>query len=204
MMWSGSGCSPAASFAASRAGSRPGWTPRASGDRCRAAAPGRRGPRWRARAPGSRSTSCPRRSPRRRTRCSLLIPDPTNPGHDATGQTIYFGVVPTGSSDVNDAGHARFNDRQLLRDPLFRPPAPGRMPADRPPVPAARSPGREPTETYQLASHFDLRDREPAGHRAAAGSRAAAVRRPRLSPGGSGGVRFQSPPRTQLALPPRT
>jgi hypothetical protein len=129
---------------------------------------------------------------------SPLVPDPTNPGHDATGQTIYFGVVPTGSSDVNDAGHARFNDHSCYEIRCFvrrhRPECPRSGPQCSCPITWS-----EPTETYQLASHFDL---DGTANRPVtvqlpdlAQLHASAVR---LSPGGSGGVRFQTPPGSQL------
>jgi hypothetical protein len=129
---------------------------------------------------------------------SPLIPDPTNQNHDATGQTIYFGVVPTGSSDVNDAGHARFNDHSCYEIRCFvrrhRPECPRSGPQCSCPITWS-----EPTETYQLASHFDLDG---------TANRPVTVQLPdlaqlhadavRLSPGGSGGVRFQTPPGSQL------
>jgi hypothetical protein len=129
---------------------------------------------------------------------SPLVPDPTNLGHDATGQTIYFGVVPTGSSDVDDAGHARFNDHCCYEIRCFvrrhRPECPRSGPQCSCPITWS-----EPTETYQLASHFDLDG---------TANRPVTVQLPdlaqlhadavRLSPGGSGGVRFQTPPGSQL------
>ena len=39
-----------------------------------------------------------------------LIADPAKPGSDAAGATIYFGLVPTGSADVDSSGTARFDD----------------------------------------------------------------------------------------------
>ena len=129
---------------------------------------------------------------------SPLVPDPTNPGHDATGETIYFGVVPTGSSDVDDAGHARFDDHSCYEIRGFvrrhRPECPRSGPQCSCPITWS-----EPTETYQLAPHFDLDG---------TANRPVTVQLPdlkqlhadavRLSPGGSGGVRFQTPPGSQL------
>lgn len=131
---------------------------------------------------------------------SPLIPDPTNVNHDAAGQTIYFGVVPTGSSDVDDAGQARFDDHSCYEIRCFvrrhRPECPRTGPQCSCPVTWS-----EPTEVYQLASHFDL---DGTAHRPVtvqlpdlAQLHADAVR---LSPGGSGGVRFQTPPGSQLAF----
>ncbi|HEU5387293.1 MAG TPA: hypothetical protein VFV73_15445 [Streptosporangiaceae bacterium] len=129
-----------------------------------------------------------------------LVPDPTVPGHDAAGQTIYFGLIPTGSSDVDDAGQARFDDRSYYEIRCFvrrhRPECPRSGPQCHCPVTWS-----EPTETYQLASHFDLEG---------TANRPVTVQLPdlaqlhadavRLSPAGSGGVRFQSPPRSQLSI----
>ena len=131
---------------------------------------------------------------------SPLVPDPTDLGHDAAGQTIYFGVVPTGSSDVDDAGQARFDDHSCYGIRCFvrrhRPECPRSGPQCHCPITWS-----EPTETYQLASHFDLEG---------TANRPVTVQLPdlaqlhadavRLSPGGSGGVRFQSPPRSQLSI----
>lgn len=131
---------------------------------------------------------------------SLLIPDPTNPSHDATGQTIYFGVAPSGSSDIDDAGQARFDDHNSYEIRCFvrrhRPECSRSGPQCRCPITWS-----EPTETYQLAPHFDLEG---------TANRPVTVQLPdlaqlhadavRLSPGGSGGVRFQTPPGSQLAF----
>jgi hypothetical protein len=131
---------------------------------------------------------------------SPLVPDPTNLGHDAAGQTIYFGSVPTGSSDVDDAGQARFDDHSTYEIRCFvrrhRPECPRSGPQCSCPITWS-----EPTETYQLAPHFDLDG---------TANRPVTVQLPdlaqlhadavRLSPGGSGGVRFQTPPGSQLAF----
>ena len=131
---------------------------------------------------------------------SPLVPDPTDPGHDAAGQAIYFGVVPTGSSDIDDAGQARFDDHTSYEIRCFvrrhRAECPRSGPQCSCPITWS-----EPTETYQLAAHFDL---EGTANRPVtiqlpdlAQLHADAVR---LSPGGSGGVRFQSPPKSQLTF----
>lgn len=131
---------------------------------------------------------------------SPLVPDPTDPGHDAAGQTIYFGVVPTGSSDVDDEGKARFDDHSCYEIRCFvrrhRPECPRSGPQCGCPITWS-----EPTEPYQLAPHFDLDG---------TANRPVTVQLPdlaqlhadavRLSPGGSGGVRFQTPPGSQLAF----
>jgi hypothetical protein len=129
-----------------------------------------------------------------------LVPDPTRPDADAAGQTIYFGVVPTGSGDLDPSGAARFDDGSEYEIRCFvrrhRPECPreGRQ---------CRCPlfWSEPTEPYRLAGHFDL---EGSANRPVtvqlpdiAQLRADALRR---RPGAGGGLRFRSPPRSELAF----
>jgi hypothetical protein len=129
-----------------------------------------------------------------------LVADPTDPGSDATSQTIYFGVVPTGSSDVDPTGAARFDDGWEYEIRCF-------VRRHRPECP--RDGGHcgcplfwsEPTQPYRLAGHFDLEG---------CGNRPTTVQLPdiaqlkadalRLGPGGSGGLRFRSPPKSELAF----
>src|SRR5262249_38223012 len=40
-----------------------------------------------------------------------LFPDPTVPNHDATGRTIFFGVLPVSSLDTDANGKGQFDDR---------------------------------------------------------------------------------------------
>lgn len=126
-----------------------------------------------------------------------LVAPPGQAG-DATGETIYFGVVPTGSSDTDIGGEARFNDQCIYEIRCYvrrhRPECPVGGPHCRCPLVWS-----EPTAPYQLASHFDLQG--TANH-------AVTVQLPdlgqlqadalRLGPGGTGGVRFQSPPNSAL------
>ena len=127
-----------------------------------------------------------------------LVPDPTRPQHDAAGETISFGVVPTGSSDVNPLGEARFDDHTAYEIRCFvrrhRPECPPEGTHCRCPIIWS-----EPSEPYQLASHFDLDG---------TANRPITVQMPdlaqlqadalRLGPGGTGGVRFQTPPGSAL------
>ena len=127
-----------------------------------------------------------------------LIADPTRPDHDAAGQTVWFGVVPTGSSDVDPGGVARFDDRSIYEIRCYvrrhRPECPRDGAQCRCPVTWS-----EPTEPYQLASHFDLEG---------TANRPITVQLPdltqlqadaiRLGPGGTGGVRFRYPPGSAL------
>ncbi len=40
-----------------------------------------------------------------------LIPDPRDATHDASGRTLYYGMIPTGGRTVDTVGGARFDDR---------------------------------------------------------------------------------------------
>jgi hypothetical protein len=75
----------------------------------------------------------------------------------ADGSTLYFGLLPTGSSDTEANGTARFDDRSIYEVRCFI----------RQHDPACRRTGgpgdchgelfwSRPTEPYRLASHFDL------------------------------------------------
>jgi hypothetical protein len=48
-----------------------------------------------------------------------LVPDPRDSSHPAQGRTIYFGLVPTASADLDRAGNARFEDRSLYEIRCF-------------------------------------------------------------------------------------
>ncbi len=82
-----------------------------------------------------------------------LIPDPRETKHTAKGRTIYFGLVPTGSSDTDEFGKARFDDATQYEIRCFV-----RRFKHEPPTPNCcdETVWSLPTETYQLASHFDL------------------------------------------------
>jgi hypothetical protein len=82
-----------------------------------------------------------------------LIPDPRDEKHSATGRTIYFGVVPTGSADTDDFGKARFDETTPYEIRCFV----RRFKHD-PPTPDCCGDivWSLPTEVYQLAAHFDL------------------------------------------------
>jgi hypothetical protein len=129
---------------------------------------------------------------------SPLIADPTKPEHDAAGESIYFGVVPTGSSDLDEAQNPRFDPVSEYEIRCF---------VRRHRIVCPRSGGHctcpitwsEPTRGYRLADPLDLEgtaNRAPTVHMPDLGQlHADAVR---LSPGGTGGVRFSSPPQSAL------
>lgn len=85
-----------------------------------------------------------------------LVPDPRTAGHDAAGKTLYFGLVPAPGREVDTAGHARFDERHRLQIRCF-------VRRHRYDCPKTGEAGdcdgelvwSEPTETFQLAPHFD-------------------------------------------------
>jgi len=85
-----------------------------------------------------------------------LIADPSNPGSDATGATIYYGLVPTGSADVDPNGTARFDDDSTYEIRCFvrrhKAACPRTGPQCHCPITWS-----DPTESYRVAPHFDLR-----------------------------------------------
>ena len=86
-----------------------------------------------------------------------LIPDPRVKGHSSGGRTIWFGVVPVSSSDVDPFSNARFDDRSLYEVRCF-------VRRHDPLCPKRRERNHckgeivwsRRTESYQLASQFDL------------------------------------------------
>jgi hypothetical protein len=86
-----------------------------------------------------------------------LVPDPRDQKHSAKGRTIYFGVVPTGSSDTDEFGKARFDETTpyeihcFVRRYKHEAGNNGRNPNC-----CGELVWSAPTEVYQLASHFDL------------------------------------------------
>ena len=86
-----------------------------------------------------------------------LIPDPRQKDHAATGKTIYFGVIPTGSADTTDDGTARFDPGSTYEVKCFvrrhKPECPKKQTRNDCPGPLVWS---KSTEKYQIAAHFDL------------------------------------------------
>jgi len=86
-----------------------------------------------------------------------LIPDPKVTEHSARGRSIWFGVLPAGSSDVDGNGNPRFDDRSLYEVRCFV----RRHKEGCPKTPRGKDcPGElvwsRATERYRLAPHFDL------------------------------------------------
>jgi hypothetical protein len=84
-----------------------------------------------------------------------LIADPSKPDSDATGATIFFGLVPTGSADIDRHGRARFDDDSTYEIRCFVRRHKAICPRTGPQChcPIVWS---DPTAGYQLAPHFDL------------------------------------------------
>jgi hypothetical protein len=116
---------------------------------------------------------------------------------DAVGEAVWFGVVPTGSSDVDPTGAARFDDQHVYEIRCYvrhHRPECTRSHCQCPII------WSEPTEGFQLASHFDLQG---------TANRPVTVQMPdlaqlqadalRLGPG-AGGVRFHYPAGSTLPM----
>ena len=128
-----------------------------------------------------------------------LIPATRDVGHDAAGGSIWFGVVPTGSADVDDGGTARFDDTSVYEIRCFVRRHRAVCPRDggHCTCPTTWS---EPTAPYRLASHFDLEGTS---------NKPVTVQLPsladlkadtfRLMPG-NGGVKFSIPPGSGLGV----
>lgn len=86
-----------------------------------------------------------------------VFPDPGNPQHDATGRTLFFGVVPTQSLQHERDGKTRFDDRATYEIRCFVRRHNCCCPK------GARTPDckgelvwSEPTEAFRIAAPFDL------------------------------------------------
>ncbi|MBB5019141.1 hypothetical protein HNQ59_002439 [Chitinivorax tropicus] len=89
-----------------------------------------------------------------------VFPDPANPAHDARGRALFFGVVPTSAFDTTAQGEARFDDRSSYEIRTFFRRHACCCPQQGLNVQAPDCDGElvwsAPTETYRLASQFDL------------------------------------------------
>jgi hypothetical protein len=85
-----------------------------------------------------------------------LLPRPDEPDHAGQGTTIYFGVVPTASSDHDQSGGPRFDDRHLYEIRCFVRRHKSSCPRTRQPNDCnGRLYWSAPTEPFRLAPHFD-------------------------------------------------
>lgn len=86
-----------------------------------------------------------------------LVPDPEDRSHTAHDRTLYFGVVPVSTSDVDELGNPRFDDRSLYEVRCF-------VRRHKEVCPKTSAPGDCPgelvwsasTEKYRLAAPLDL------------------------------------------------
>lgn len=85
-----------------------------------------------------------------------LIVDDTS-SHDGSRQTIWFGLVPTGSADVDLLSDARFDDHSVYEIRCFVRRHDPRCPKGAGCDCKGDVVWSEPTEPFQLASHFDPR-----------------------------------------------
>jgi hypothetical protein len=86
-----------------------------------------------------------------------LIPDPRAQHHAGSGRAIFYGLVPTGGTDADAGGTARFDDSSCYEIRCFvrrhDPRCPRRL--EKPDC-RGEIVWSEPTELYKLAPHFDL------------------------------------------------
>jgi hypothetical protein len=86
-----------------------------------------------------------------------LFPPQDQPAHDAQGHTLYFGVLPTSSLDVDAAGRPRFDDRHCYEIRCFVRRHDTECPrTDETPDCCGPLFWSDPTEPYRLASQSDL------------------------------------------------
>jgi hypothetical protein len=85
-----------------------------------------------------------------------LVPPPADLGHAGRGHTIYFGLVPTGSADVDAGGTARFDDQATYEIRCFVRRHKPQCPRKPPNCCHGELVWSDPTELYQLAAQFDL------------------------------------------------
>lgn len=129
-----------------------------------------------------------------------LIPDPAEPDHSAAGKTLFFGVVPTMSSDVDELGNPRYDDRALyeLRCFVRRHKDPCPRTAERGDCPGELA-WSAASEKYRLAAPGDLDGTS---------NRPITIQMPDLEaleaqasslpPGEAAGVRMLTPPASSL------
>ncbi len=85
-----------------------------------------------------------------------LFADPAKPEHDATGRTIYYGVLPTASFDTDAFGKARFDDQTSYEIRCFVRRHDPRCPRGETPDCQGQLIWSLATESYRLAPQFDL------------------------------------------------
>lgn len=92
-----------------------------------------------------------------------IIADPTDKDHTANGQTLWFGLIPTSSGDSTSDGNVKLDDNSVYHVQCF-------VRRHKPHCPKKNNESdcsgelvwSDPSETYQLASAYDL---DGASHR---------------------------------------
>lgn len=86
-----------------------------------------------------------------------LIPDPSIEDHSAESRNLWFGVVPTGSGEVNETGMPQYDDQSIYENRCFvRRHETGKRKTNERGDCCGEIFWSMPTEPYRLASHFDL------------------------------------------------
>jgi hypothetical protein len=87
-----------------------------------------------------------------------LVADRNDPNHDATGRTMYFGLVPASSFDSDADGKSRYDDDSFYEIRCFVRRHKDRCPRKLDAVPDCQGEliWSLPTERYKLAAQFDL------------------------------------------------
>jgi hypothetical protein len=85
-----------------------------------------------------------------------LVADPADLKHSAKGKTLYYGLLPTGSRDLDAAGNPRFDDRHLYEVRCFVRRRCACCAKGRCPDCQGEPVWSRPTEIYQLAPPMDL------------------------------------------------
>jgi hypothetical protein len=142
-----------------------------------------------------------------------LVTDPDDPLHDGHNASIYFGLVPTGGSDVDESGTARFDDQSLYEIRCFVRRHDKRCPrSDKVPDCAGPLVWSAASETYRLAAQFDLTgtsnhaitiqapDFPALAAKAAALAKASTSGKPNAAAVAGGGVRVVTPPNSSFSM----
>ena len=142
-----------------------------------------------------------------------LVADPDDTQHDGHNASIYFGLVPTGGSDVEDSGRARFDDQSLYEISCFVRHHDKRCPrSDKVPDCAGPLVWSAASESYRLAAQFDLTgtsnhaitvqapDMPALAAKVAALAKKNAAGKSNAAAVAGGGVRVVTPPNSSLSL----
>ena len=131
-----------------------------------------------------------------------LTPDPAIDDHSGSGSSLYYGLIPTHSGDIDGSGAPRFDDRSLYHVRCF-------VRRHQSGCPRTATPGdckgeliwSQATEGYRLASPYDLdgTSNRPVNIRLP-DLDALQVHAKRAGPGGSVGARFDVPPGSALPI----